>query len=155
MKLLAASLASILTVLLLNLIIVLIPIFIAGAPIYWNQILFLGYWVLVVAAIIVILIGIPTYLLLNRRGKATNINLAIVGFIIPVVTFTVINVSFGPSGRRSAGHTYHGTYRAMVVEGERTIWGWLSFLEQGIIFGICGAIAAAIFGFTVDRLSSK
>jgi len=155
MKLLAATLASILAVLLLNLAVVLVRILISGQPIYWNQILFMGYWVLVVTTVAVILIGIPVYLLLKRRGKASKINLAIVGFIIPMVVFAVISIFLGRSSVYSAGRNYYGTYRAMIVDGERTFWGWLSVLEQGFVLGIFGAIAAVVFGYTVECLSAK
>ena len=100
-------------------------------------------------SIIVVFIGIPVYLLLRRFNKATTLNLAIVGVVIPGVVYTIIDFITGTSG--SFGHTYHGTYRQMIVDGERTFWGWLSIFEQGIIFCIYGAVAAATFGLVVGH----
>lgn len=155
MKLVAASAISILVILFLYLALALVPTVAVGAPIYWNPIYFLLFWIAVVAAVVVIVIGIPVFLLMSRFEKATRINLAIAGFLISLILFFLVSILFGPSSGYSAGQNYHGTYRVLIVKGDRTFWGWLSLIEQGITLCICGSIAAVIFGFTLERLNFK
>lgn len=103
---------------------------------------------------VVLIIGIPVYLALDLKGKASQRNLALIGFVIPIIillVFTFLTATDG-NGTKSSGANYHGTYRDMVVENERTFWGWLSLIEQFLTFGIYGLFGGTIFGKTVSSL---
>ncbi len=102
----------------------------------------------IVTGVIVVVIGIPVYLSLERKGKASQTNLALAGFIIPVTILIVISLltATGGNGSYSSGQNYHGTYRSMVVDNERTFWGWVSMIEQYLTFGIYGLFGATLFG---------
>lgn len=113
-----------------------------------NQAFFFSYWAASVAGIIVLVIGIPVYLVLDKKGKASQINLAIAGFIIPIIILLAINylTASDGSGTYSSGQNYYGTYRDMVIDNKRTFWGWVSITEQFITYGIYGLIGATVFG---------
>ena len=122
-----------------------------------NQALFYLFWAALITGIVVMAIGIPVYLVLDRKGKASQKNLALVGFIIPITIFFVITflTATDGNGTFSSGQNYYGTYRAMVVENERTFWGWVSLTEQFFTFGIYGLIGATTFGKVVSLLSKQ
>ena len=113
-----------------------------------KQTLFFSYWAALVAVIIVLVIGIPVYLVLDKKGKASQTNLAIAGFIIPVIILLAINylTTSNGSGTYSSGQNYYGTYHDMVIDNKRTLWGWVSMTEQFITYGIYGLIGATVFG---------
>lgn len=146
----AATFLSIFTVTLVAVLWSFLPalFFSAWEDYIYSQIRSFTLIVLAVAAIIVSIIGIPTYLLLDNYGKATQRNLALTGFLIPVVILLALMIIFSPSGdgSYSSGQNYYGTYRDMVVENERTFWGWVSTVEQYITYGIYGLVGAVTFG---------
>ena len=45
----------------------------------------------------------------------------------------------------SFGNNYYGSYRDMIIDGIRTPWGWISFGEELLKFGIHGLVGAVIF----------
>ena len=122
-----------------------------------NQALFFVFWAALITGFVVVAIGIPVYLVLDRKGKASQKNLSLVGFIIPIIIFFIITfiTTTDGNGTFSSGQNYYGTYRAMVVENERTFWGWVSLIEQFFTFGIYGLIGATTFGKVVSILSKQ
>lgn len=149
--LIAATLASVLAVNFLSLIMFLVSslLFGGGAPIYWNQIIFYLFWITIVATVIVTVVGIPIFFILNRYSKATISKLALVGAAIPSAIFVVINILYKPSGSYTSGS------RQLIVDGERTYWGWVNLLEIAAFLSVYGIVAAIVFGFTIHRLISK
>lgn len=122
-----------------------------------NQALFYAFFAALVTGIIMLVVGLPTYLVLDYKGKSSQSNLALVGVIIPLVIFFVIMLvtSSGGNGTYSSGQNYYGTYREMVVANERTLWGWISIIEQFITFSIYGLIGAITFGKAVSLIKSQ
>ena len=104
-----------------------------------------------------LVVGLPTYFVLNYKGKLSQSNLALAGAIIPLVIFFVIMLvtSTGGSGNYSSGQNYYGTYREMVADSERTLWGWISVIEQFITYSIYGIIGAITFGKAVSEIKVR
>lgn len=110
-----------------------------------NHFLTVMLLVLVVASVIIIFIGIPAYYFLARAELNNTLIVSSVGFSIPVIILIFINLIFGVSEGYSSGENYYGTYRNMIVDGERTFWGWIKLLESFFTFGLHGCIGALIF----------
>ena len=119
-----------------------------------NQALFFSFLAASVTGAIVLVVGIPVYFSLEMKGKASQANLAMVGFIIPVVIMLIISflTASDGSGSYSAGQNYYGTYREMVIDNKRTLWGWVGLIEQFITYGIYGLLGATAFGKVVVKL---
>jgi len=111
----------------------------------------------IIAGIIVVVFGIPIYLALEKVGALSMKNLAIAGFIIPLGIYFILTFQGFSEGTStySSGQNYYGTYRQMVIENERTLWGWIRLSEEYLTFGIYGLIGATIFGRVVSRLQKK
>ena len=154
---LAATLFVVLSVSLISTGWVFIPALIANSDGSYliNQALFFLIWAALVTGIIVLVIGIPVYLALDIKGKASQVNLALAGFMIPVIIMVAIIFLTATDGNStfSTGSNYHGTYRDMIVKNERTLWGWISLVEQFLTYGFFGLIGATIFGKTVSILN--
>ncbi|MBU1309813.1 MAG: hypothetical protein KKE30_09815 [Gammaproteobacteria bacterium] len=122
-----------------------------------NQALFYAFFVALVTGIIVLVVGLPTYFVLDYKSKSSQVNLALVGAIIPVVILFLIMwvTSSGGNGSYSSGQNYYGTYREMVVNNERTLWGWISVIEQFITYSIYGLIGATTFGKAISVMRSR
>ncbi len=154
--LLIATLSTVLVVAIIATSWVFIPSFVFNpeASYLINQALFFSFWTALVTGVIILIIGIPVYLALDIKGKASQTNLALIGFVIPVIILLVITLltSIGGNGTFSSGQNYYGTYREMVIENERTFWGWVSLTEQFFTYGIYGLIGATVFGKIVSAL---
>ena len=121
-----------------------------------NQVVFFVFWAISVTSVIVLILGVPVYLMLYKYNKASLTSLGAVGFIIPIIIILVLDFWLSSSnGSYSSGQNYHGTFREMVVENERTFWGWVSFTEQVITFGLYGLLGAIVFGKTVSSLEQS
>jgi|GEM_PF-4995260 len=122
-----------------------------------NQALFYAFFAALVTGIIMLLFGLPVYFALDYKGKSSQSNLALAGAIIPIVIFFVIMLvtSSGENGTYSSGQNYYGTYRKMVVDNERTVWGWVSVIEQFFTYSIYGVIGAVTFGKAVSVIKIR
>lgn len=122
-----------------------------------NQALFYAFFAALVTGIIMLVVGLPAYLFLDYKGKSSQSNLALVGAIIPVIIFFMIMLvtSSDGNGTYSSGQNYYGTYREMVVDNERTLWGWISVIEQFITYSIYGLIGAITFGKAVSIIKAR
>lgn len=147
-NLVTASITVVIVELLLALVFILLPLLVFGVDIseIGSFILFYLFWVMLVSGSIVLTIGIPIYLVLESKNLASSWNLAAIGFLIPVVIYLVISAIYSVSSGFSSGQNYYGIYREMIVHGERTFWGWISFVEDTIKFGVHGLIGAIVFG---------
>ncbi|MGK0248062.1 MAG: hypothetical protein ACI910_000790 [Oleispira sp.] len=109
-----------------------------------------GIWlylasVLLVSTILILFIGLPIYFVLKHFKLNTTINVAVVGFVIPALILCALNFGITNYEGYSAGENYYGTYRSTFVGGSRTIWGWVTLIEELVTYGIHGIIGATIF----------
>jgi hypothetical protein len=145
--LLIASVTVVIAEVLLALAFILLPAYTLGADVsnVGNFILFYTFWVALVTGIILIVLGMPIYQILARKQMASAMNIGGIGFIIPVVIFILITEFFSVSDSFSSGENYYGTYREMIIDGNRTMWGWIRYAENTIKFGIHGLVGALVF----------
>ena len=108
---------------------------------------------LVVAAAFVFVVGIPLFLVLKRMGRLGWRSILPAGFLAAAIPFAGIGF---PLLRDSSGFSYganwHGTYVQFVENGVYTMYGWLSYLEEVVRFGIHGLAGAAAFHLVWLRL---
>ena len=85
-----------------------------------------------------LMLGVPAFLILKNRARASMINCALTGAIVASLPWLLLVLLSSPDEASSGGHvTAH--------EGAKTWWGWLEALEivgQSIAFG---ALGGAIF----------
>ena len=149
--------AVILAEILLAFTLSLFPVLLVGASV--NKIInFLPFylsWVAGVAAIIVVFIGAPIFFFLVKRKIASTRNIAVIGFFVPIIILVLFSLIFSLGDGFSSGANYYGTYRDMVIDGERTFWGWLSFGEGLLKFGVHGFVGAVVFKKMWFKISAQ
>ncbi|GJM10571.1 MAG: hypothetical protein DHS20C11_28470 [Lysobacteraceae bacterium] len=147
-RLIAATIAVVAVEIFVALAFILIPLLIFGGDLstILPSIFFYLYWVAIASGVIVIVLGIPSYLILEKKDHVSISNLAMIGFMIPIVIFIVLSAIYSVGSGFSSGQNFYGTYRDIIVNGERTLWGWISFGEDALKFGIHGLIGAIVFG---------
>jgi hypothetical protein len=111
-----------------------------------SDILFMVIGVLVVAVPHVLVLGIPVFLLMRKRGWLNACAVSLAGFLAGGAPLAV--VSFPPL-RNTSGITYeatwYGGYYTFVNNGVTTVYGWLSYFEGVVTFGLQGTVAALVF----------
>jgi cytochrome c biogenesis protein CcdA len=91
----------------------------------------------------VILFGLPTYFFLRKVVRPRLISIAIVGALIAVLPWLILNF-FDPLSDRLE---FNGV--VFVENGIRTVAGWNSVLRSCIKSAILGAIGGAVFYYIV------
>ena len=139
----AASLAAIAVQPLVFLLWVALPMFVAGGDVPLADIARVSLFAALVAIPFVLLIGIPAALLLQRIGRMRWVWLASTGFIAAALP-VAINPPGGDPGYSSGGNFY-GRAVDFIVAGEPTLWGWLSYAQSVLFFGLHGLVGASVF----------
>lgn len=110
------------------------------------------YWLAItlISTPIILVFGLPIFHLLRRRGKASKVVLGVAGAITAlaisaILTFPIYSPGF------SAGQSYYGEYREMVVDGIPTFWGWVSYVEGILMYSIHGMLGALAFRFGWEK----
>lgn len=147
MKTLVAALASSLAALAVQPVVLfcwaLLPLVVQGAELPWEQVGFMSLMAVTFAVPFVLLLGIPLTLLLQRLGRLKWWPLAIVGLLAGAI-FAGWSGPGGDSGFSSGGNWY-GKPVDFVVDGEPTLYGWLSYLQSVAGFGLHGLAGATAF----------
>lgn len=157
MRILLATLASILAALIVQPVVLFVWAFLpalflpAGLP--WNELPIMGLLVIAYASPFVILLGVPLTLMLHRFGKFSWWPLALAG------TFAgglFIGWS-GPGSVKgfSSGGSWYGGYREFIVDGQPTAYGWLNYLQSVAGFSLHGLIGATVFYLVWSRWMAK
>jgi hypothetical protein len=107
--------------------------------------------VVVVAAAVVLVFGIPAFLILRKFQREGWGSLAIVGFVLgalPVMfSWPIRLVGY------SSGQNWHGKYVETYVNGIPTTYAWLTFGENVFYFGLHGLAGALVFYAVLRRLA--
>jgi hypothetical protein len=139
----AASLLAIAVQPIVFLLWIALPPLIAGDDLPLADMASTSLFAAVIAIPFVLLIGIPSALVLRRFGHLRWLPLAAIGFISAALPIA-INLPGGDSGSSSGGNFY-GRAVDYVIAGEPTIWGWLSYAQSVLFFGLHGLIGASVF----------
>ncbi len=105
-----------------------------------------GFFVLsvvVVAAAVVLVLGIPAFLILHKYQREGWRSLAFAGFVLGALPFV-----FSWPGRLegfSSGQNWHGKYVETYVNGVPTTYAWLTYGENILYFGLHGLAGALVF----------
>ncbi|WP_158678928.1 hypothetical protein [Pseudoalteromonas sp. T1lg75] len=100
---------------------------------------------LLIATTVIIIIGLPVYLILQRLNSNTTFKVSLVGFLIPVIILCIIYLTNSDYSGYSAGENYYGTYRKTFIDGKRTFWGWVKVFESLVTYGVHGIVGAIVF----------
>lgn len=99
--------------------------------------------VVVVAAAVVLILGIPAFLMLRKLHREGWVSLAIAGFALGALP---VAVSWpGHLEGFSAGQNWHGKYVQTYVNGVPTSYAWLTYGENVLFFALHGLVGALVF----------
>jgi uncharacterized membrane protein len=99
--------------------------------------------VLLIAAVMVLLLGIPVFLLLRKMHRESWTSLAISGMLLGALPYAL----FWPSRLEgySAGKNWHGQYVDTYVNGMPTIYARFDYAENILYFAAHGLVGALAF----------
>jgi hypothetical protein len=125
--------------------------FAAPAPMYGVGVVVMG--IVVVGAAVVMLLGIPTYLILRKAGRTNWPTIAFAGASLGALPTAL----FWPRHLEgySSGQNWHGNYVETYINGIPTQYAWLNYGESILYFGIHGLVGALSFHATWRALESK
>lgn len=110
------------------------------------EVLALSGYVWLFATCHVLFLGIPLFLILRRIDSATGPFVSATGFIAGAIPNAIYSWPlWGNSSGFSSGGTWHGKFVRFVIDGEVTIYGWFSYVESVLMFGVHGLVGAMIF----------
>ncbi|MBQ0933671.1 hypothetical protein KAK07_25025 [Ideonella sp. 4Y16] len=121
-----------------------LPALLAGESVPGVDILKLSAFVLLVATAHLLILGLPGFWALNKVGKATTLNVALLGFIVGSIGIAAFAWP-ATTGGSSFSATWHGKYTELIVGGKPTIAGWLNYLEGVAQFGAHGLLGGMVF----------
>jgi ABC-type phosphate transport system permease subunit len=116
----------------------------------YSQMFDFAGWVMVVSAIFVVVLGLPTYYLLKHYDKARKQLLAFSGAVLssmPAVIFGWPRYSPG----YTSGANWHRKYVELYQDSVPTIYAWLTHLENIFLFGLHGFVGALVFYLLMCR----
>lgn len=125
-----------------------LPALIAGGHVSSNEFFGMSLFSALLALPFVVVIGIPALLLLRRFRHLSWGSLGTIGFVVAALPVAVIGL-FDYAGSSSGGNWY-GTPVEFVVNGQKTFYGWLSYVQSIVFFGLHG-LAGALALFFVWR----
>ncbi|GAB2524880.1 hypothetical protein GCM10027188_29790 [Lysobacter humi (ex Lee et al. 2017)] len=115
--------------------------FAASGPLY--GIGFVLVAVVAVAAAMVLLFGIPIFLMLRRLNRLSWVWLGVAGVLLGGLPAALSWPR--PLEGYSAGHNWHGKYVETYVNGTPTLYAWLGYWEGVAYFSLHGLVGALVF----------
>ena len=99
--------------------------------------------VVVVSAAVVLIVGIPAFLILRKLKHDSWVTLPITGFVLGGLSlvFSWPKQYEGFSARMN----WHGKLVATYINGNPTTYAWLGYGENVLYYGIHGLIGASVF----------
>ena len=120
----------------------------------WNEFPSMARTVTIFASPFLLILGIPVFLAMQRKNWLSALRIGFAGFLIGIPFPLIIGWPTYSAGFSSGGYFY-GPNRDFVVDGVTTIYGWLSYMQSVVIFGLQGAAGAIAFYFTWKWLRVK
>ncbi|WP_028101943.1 hypothetical protein [Pseudoduganella violaceinigra] len=117
--------------------------FSSPVPMGIGEISFIYFLVVFVSAPVVLVLGIPTFLLLRRSARLGWLSVGLTGFMLG----GFLAALFWPHALSSdsASQNWHGKDVEMYIDGSPTIYAWLSYGENIIYYGLHGLVGAVVF----------
>jgi hypothetical protein len=110
--------------------------------------------VIAVAALHVLLLGVPIFLLLRRFGRLTPRNIVLAGFVAGCLPMGAVGFPLrGDMKGFSASHNWHGHFGATIEDGVTTGFGWITYVDSVVLLGLQGALGAFVFLKVWTRLA--
>jgi hypothetical protein len=123
--------------------------FASSQPLYGIGFVLLS--VVVVAAAVVFVLGVPAFMLLRKYKREGWLSLAVSGFLLGALPL-VVSWPRNLEGY-SSGYNWHGKYHDFYVNGAPTSYAWLNYAENVMYYGIHGLIGALVFYAVWRRLT--
>ena len=130
-------------------LLVLSPALLAGARIPLNDLFALPLFAALFAVPFVVVVGIPASLLLRHFKCLSWWSLGAVGFVVASLPIAIYGWS--EYAGYSSGGNWYGTPVEFVVKGQKTFYGWLSYAQDVLFFGLHGLAGALAFYFVWRR----
>ena len=114
----------------------------------------LGFFIAVagvVAAAVVLVLGVPAFLVLRNLQRESWTFLSLTGIVLGAAPAALSRPRHltGYTG----GSTWHGTYVETYVDGIPTTYAWLSCGEHVLFFGLHGLVGSLVFYAVWRRLA--
>ena len=127
----------------------LLPMLIAGGHVSANDLFGIPLFAALVATPFVVVAGIPAFLLLRRFKCLSWWSLGTIGLVVAALPVAVYGWS-EYAGFSSAGNWY-GAPVDFVINGQKTFYGWLNYVQSVVFFGLHGFVGALAFFFAWRR----
>lgn len=127
----------------------LLPMLVIGASIPAKDFLGIPLFAALLAAPFVIVVGIPSLFLLRHFNRLSWLSLGSIGFVAAALPVAIYGWSDYPG--YSSGGNWYGTYVDFVVDGQKTLYGWLSYAQSILFFGLHGLAGGLAFFFVWRR----
>lgn len=121
-----------------------LPALIAGKTLSTGELFGTPLFAALFAMPFVVLTGIPVHIILRRLNFLSWRSLGAVGFLAAALPIAIDGFA---ERATDYGGSWHGTSVSFVIEGKRTLYGWLSYAEMVLLFGLHGLIGALTFFF--------
>jgi hypothetical protein len=127
-----------------------LPALIAGDTVPPKDLVGMSLFSALLASPFVVVVGIPAFLLLRYFRHLSWWSLGTIGLVVAACPVAVFGL-FEYAGYSSGGNWY-GTPVEFVINGQKTFYGWLSYAQSVVFFGLHGFVGALAF-FIVWRRS--
>lgn len=91
----------------------------------------------------VVVFGIPSLLILRRFNRLSWLSLGSIGLIAAALPVAIYGWSDYPGF--SSGGSWYGTPVNFVIDGQKTLYGWLSYAQSILFFGLHGLTGGIVF----------
>jgi hypothetical protein len=146
---LLATIAAIAIQPIVFIVLFMLPMQVMGAGIPASDFFGFPLFAALFSAPFVVAIGIPSLLLLRHFNRLSWLSLGSIGFIAAAIPFAIYGWS-DYSGYSSGGNWY-GTPVDFVINGQKTLYGWLNYAQSILFFGLHGLAGALVFFFVWRR----
>ena len=127
----------------------LLPVLIAGGHVSPNELFGIPMFAAVLAVPFVVVVGVPSLLLLRHFKYLSWWSLGTIGLVVAALPVAVYGWS--EYAGFSSGGNWYGTPVDFVVNGQKTLYGWLSYAQSVVFFGLHGFAGALAFFFVWRR----
>ncbi|PPU92843.1 hypothetical protein XhyaCFBP1156_20945 [Xanthomonas hyacinthi] len=122
---------------------VFVPALAQGADLPWDQVGLMSLMAVLFAAPFVLVLGVPLTIFLHRTQRLRLWPLALAGAIAGGIFIGWRGPGYGTGF--SSGGNWYGKYVDFVIDGEPTLYGWLSYLQSIAGFALHGLVGATVF----------